>query len=121
MALPRRLVTKLSQNNLSELANGFNGKPCVAPIAPVDVRLAKADEADGTVVQPMCWCLRPGYAGTGRRDRDQRVAWRDDTMGCAGGALAEARILSIIDRRIIDSAASIDMRPESQTATAAAQ
>ena len=38
-----------------QLANALDGKPCVALIAPVDVRLPKADEADDaidTVVQP---------------------------------------------------------------------
>ncbi len=38
-----------------QLANALHGKPCRALIAPVDVRLPKADEADeriDTVVQP---------------------------------------------------------------------
>lgn len=38
-----------------QLANALQGKPCRAFIAPLDVRLPKADEADGrvnTVVQP---------------------------------------------------------------------
>jgi Uma2 family endonuclease len=38
-----------------QLANGLRGRPCRALIAPVDVRLPKADEADDridTVVQP---------------------------------------------------------------------
>lgn len=38
-----------------QLANALQGKPCRAFVAPLDVRLPKADEADGhidTVVQP---------------------------------------------------------------------